>query len=42
MKDAEETAKIIFQAFNIHPAARWENGRYVNPNAKEKKEAEKK
>lgn len=43
MKDeVEETAKMIFQAFNIHPAARLENGRIVNPNAKEKMEAEKK
>ena len=40
MKDDEDIAKMIFQAFNIHPAARWENGRYVNPNAKEKMEAE--
>lgn len=34
MKDEEETAKMIFQAFNIHPAARWENGKYVLPNKK--------
>ena len=35
MKDeVEETAKMIFQAFNIHPSARWENGKYVIPNEK--------
>lgn len=34
MKDEEETAKMIFQAFNIHPSARWENGKYVLPNKK--------
>ena len=42
MKDEEETAKMIFQAFNIHPAARWENGRYVNPNEKEDNHEEEK
>lgn len=33
--DIEETVKMIFQAFNAHPAARWDNGRYVNPDGKE-------
>lgn len=43
MKDeVEETAKMIFQAFNIHPAARWENGRYVNPDEKENNHEEEK
>lgn len=34
MKKEEETAKMMFQAFNIHPSARWENGKHVLPNKK--------